>query len=128
MICHTCGAPMYEDSRTPGRLWCACGTYRDAGETEAQVTTREAETARVMALLDAALAASPRRRGTEVQRATDRQITDEMESTMGQVIQTAGCPVAGCGGTMYKTVEVDENNQPIGSGPYVCSKCGAMAG
>jgi predicted RNA-binding Zn-ribbon protein involved in translation (DUF1610 family) len=117
---------MREDSRTPGRLWCACGAYRDASETDAQVSAREAATADVMALLDAALAASPRRRGTEVQRATDRQTLAEMESTMGQTIQTAGCPQ--CGGTMYRTVEVDENQQPIGMGPYVCSNCGHMAG
>ncbi|MFJ7586802.1 hypothetical protein ACIQZO_05270 [Streptomyces sp. NPDC097617] len=126
MNCRQCGAPMYQHDATDGRWWCRCGAWRDPAESAEQVAAREAGTADVMALLDAAITAG--RRGTEEQRATDRQITSEMESTMGQVIQTAGCPVPGCGGTMYKTIEVDENQQPIGSGPYVCSKCGAMAG
>ncbi|WP_327413248.1 hypothetical protein [Streptomyces sp. NBC_01233] len=126
MTCHACGSQMYEDSRTPGRLWCACGTYRDVAETADQVTAREAETARVLALLDMALAGSARHRGAEEQCATDRQTTAEMESTMGQTIQTAGCPK--CGGTMYRTVDTDEHGNPIGMGPYVCSNCGNMAG
>ncbi|MGW2582142.1 hypothetical protein ACWCYZ_12520 [Streptomyces virginiae] len=126
MTCHTCGAPMYEDPGTAGKWWCRCGSWRAQSETSEDVTAREAETARVMALLDAAIDESAELRGTKVRRDTDRQITDEMESIMGQVIQTAGCPE--CGGTMYKTIEVDENNQPIGAGPYVCNNCGHMAG
>lgn len=126
MTCHTCGAPMYEDPQVPTKWWCRCGAWRMESESENEVTAREADTTRVLAMLDAALADSARHRGIEEQRATDRQITDEMESTMGQVIQTAGCP--NCGGTMYKTVEVDENNNPISAGPYVCSNCGHMAG
>ncbi|MFD4740976.1 hypothetical protein ACFWNQ_26940 [Streptomyces virginiae] len=126
MTCHTCGAPMYEDSGTAGKWWCRCGSWRLQSETAEDVTAREAETARVMALLDAAIGESEERTGAKVQRDTDRQTTDEMESTMGQTIQTCGCPQ--CGGTMYRTVEVDENHQPIGMGPYVCSNCGHMAG
>lgn len=126
MTCHSCGSPMREDSRTPGRLWCACGAYRDASETDAQVSAREAETADVMALLDAALAASPRRLGAEVQRATDRQATAEMETTMGQTVQTRGC--SKCQGTMYRIVETDQHGNPTNASLFCCNNCGHMEG
>ncbi|MCY0919589.1 MULTISPECIES: hypothetical protein [unclassified Streptomyces] len=129
MDCHRCGNAMYESAASGVRQWwCRCGARRLPDESTGDVRAREAETARVMALLDAAIAEGTKAREVTDQRHADRQITTQMEATMGQLIQTAGCPVPGCGGTMYKTVEVDENNQPIGSGPYVCSKCGAMAG
>lgn len=111
-------------SLTGDRWWCRCGAWRDPAESIEQVATREKGTAQVLAMLDAAIAAG--RRGAEEQRVTDRQTTSEMESTMGQTIQTAGCPK--CGGTMYRTVDTDEHGNPIGMGPYVCANCGNMAG
>lgn len=128
MTCHRCGNPMYEDPAIAGKWWCRCGTWQQESETAADVAAREAEKARVLAMLDAVIydRAEQRNPGAQEQRDSDRRITDRMESHMGQVIQTCGCPK--CGGTMYKTIEVDENNQPIGSGPYVCGNCGHMAG
>lgn len=43
---------------------------------------------------------------------------------MGQRIETKGC--RGCGGTMYRTVDVDENGVPTSYPQYVCSSCGAV--
>jgi hypothetical protein len=43
---------------------------------------------------------------------------------VGQGIQTKGC--GRCSGTMYKTVETDENGNVTGESQYVCSACGAV--
>lgn len=45
---------------------------------------------------------------------------------MGQRIETKGC--GRCGGTMYKTVDVDENGNPTSQTQWVCSSssCGAV--
>ncbi|MFG2617829.1 hypothetical protein ACGFXC_09370 [Streptomyces sp. NPDC048507] len=122
MTCHRCGQPMYQHEATADRWWCRCGAWRDVGESADRVAAREAETASVLALLDAAIAG--RRSGGEEQRIRDREITDQMEITMSPRIQTTGCPK--CGGTMYKTIETDENGNPIGAGPFVCNSCGHM--
>ncbi|MFJ3173136.1 hypothetical protein ACIPJK_20510 [Streptomyces roseus] len=122
VTCHRCGTPMYQLDGYPNRWWCRCGAMRHDGESLADIKVREAESARVMAMLDAVIEGQ----GAEEQRHTDREITDEMEADMGQTIQTKGC--GNCGGTMYRTVDVDENQQPIGMGPYVCTNCGHMEG
>lgn len=44
---------------------------------------------------------------------------------MGQQIQTCGCQK--CGGTMYKTIETDQNGNPTSESQYVCSNCGNVA-
>ncbi len=124
MTCHCCGTPMYQHDATGERWWCRCGVWRDPAESAEQVAAREAGTADVMAMLDAAIAAG--RRGTEEQRATDRQTIVEMEAIMGQTIQTRGC--SKCGGTMYRVVETDSHGNPISSSVYVCNGCGNMEG
>lgn len=43
---------------------------------------------------------------------------------MGQEIQTKGC--GRCGGTMYKTRDVDENGNVSSESQYVCNSCGAV--
>ncbi|MDK0520403.1 hypothetical protein [Streptomyces sp. ML-6] len=80
------------------------------------IEQREAERRAALSLLDAALA------HTDEQRKHDRTITDEMEARMGQMIQTRGC--SRCGGTMYKTVETDDNGVPTSETQFVCGGCG----
>ncbi|MCY0944280.1 hypothetical protein [Streptomyces antarcticus] len=121
--CHRCDSPMYESDANPGKWWCRCGAYRATGESTADVRAREDETARVMALLDEAIAERP---GAQEQRDSDLLILATMETDMGQTIQTAGCDK--CGGTMYRTVDTDDKGNPIGMGPYVCAGCGHMRG
>ena len=72
-----------------------------------------------LALLNIALA------DYDARHAQVRQITDEMGARMGQTIQTQGCPK--CQGTMYKTVETDENGVPTGETQWVCSSCGNVS-
>lgn len=124
MNCHQCGQPMHLNDATGKRWWCRCGAWRDPAESVEQVAAREQGTARVMAMLDAAIAAG--RQGTEEQRVTDRQITAEMESTMGQTVQTRGC--SKCGGTMYRIVETDQHGNPTNASLFCCNNCGHMEG
>lgn len=71
-----------------------------------------------LALLDIALAPYD-----EKQRPY-REATERMEDLMGQTIQTRGC--SKCQGTMYKTVETDENGNPTNESQFICSNCGNM--
>ncbi|MFJ3588646.1 hypothetical protein ACIQUY_05065 [Streptomyces sp. NPDC090231] len=101
------------------RWWCAtCPRVGRPGETPDAIEQREAGRLQALALLDAAL--GPR----AVERESDRQILEGMESTMGQTIQTRGC--SKCGGTMYKTVETDANGNPTNESMYICGGCGNM--
>ncbi|MFE5090587.1 hypothetical protein ACFRCI_09320 [Streptomyces sp. NPDC056638] len=80
------------------------------------IEQREADRLRALALLDVAL--GPR----AVEREHDRQILTEMETTMGQTIQTRGC--SKCGGTMYKMIETDDQGNPTSESMYICNNCG----
>jgi predicted RNA-binding Zn-ribbon protein involved in translation (DUF1610 family) len=113
ITCSRCHAPMTDVGDS---TWFCyhCSRIALTGESEAQTERREAERLYALSLLDAVL-------DTE-QRRSDRKITSEMESTMGQVIQTTGCPK--CGGTMYRTVDTDKNGNPTGGAQYVCGTCG----
>lgn len=71
-----------------------------------------------LALLDVALASYD-----EAQRPY-RETTEQMEAMMGQTIQTRGC--SKCGGTMYKTVDTDENGNPTNESQFICTGCGNM--
>ncbi|MFD9488037.1 hypothetical protein [Streptomyces sp. NPDC059991] len=103
------------------RWFCPqCPRYATPGDGPQEIEQHEQERIAVLALLDAAL--------DEVapHRTADRQITDEMEATMGQTIQTRGC--SKCGGTMYRTVDVDEHGNPISVPQFVCNSCGNVEG
>ncbi|MEU0159038.1 hypothetical protein ABZ154_09400 [Streptomyces sp. NPDC006261] len=78
--------------------------------------TQQEQLREARALLDIALADYDKRVNQ------DKAITNEMDLRMGQTIQTRGC-----GGTMYKTVETDENGNPTNESLYICGSCGAMA-
>lgn len=121
MECPACRVPMRPSVYGDARSYCPrCPQYAEPGDGQREVEQRQQGLVDVLALLDAAL--------DEVapHRTADRQITDEMEATMGQTIQTKGC--GKCGGTMYRTVDVDENGNPTGAVQYVCSNtsCGNM--
>ncbi|MFJ9645028.1 hypothetical protein [Streptomyces sp. NPDC101206] len=130
MICHRCGAHMYQAAYQPAipadRWWCRCGAWRDAGESLEDVSAREAQTADVMAMLDAAIGELAAARGTTDQRDPDRQATAEMEAMMGQTIQTRGC--SKCGGTMYRCVGTDDQGNPTNVPLFICNNCGNMEG
>ncbi|MFK8911292.1 hypothetical protein [Streptomyces sp. YS-3] len=104
------------------RWFCPrCPRYAGPGDGPREIEQHEHDRLAAIALLDAVLdEAAPCR-------TSDRRILDEMETTMGQTIQTRGC--GKCGGTMYRTVEVDENGQPTNETQFVCSNpsCGAVA-
>ncbi|WP_328620739.1 hypothetical protein [Streptomyces sp. NBC_00354] len=119
---------MYQLPAYGDRWWCRCGAWRDPEEPLAAVQAREAGTRGVLAMLDAVIAerAAQRAPGAEEQRDTDRQMTDEMESTMGQTIQTRGCP--SCSGTMYRCVETDDQGNPTNVPLFICNNCGHMEG
>ncbi|MFF7365801.1 hypothetical protein [Streptomyces sp. NPDC008125] len=84
------------------------------------IEAREGQLQMALHLLDGALA------HLDGPALLDREITDEMEARMGQRIETQGC-TAGCGGTMYKTVDLDDAGNPTSSTTWVCGKCGACA-
>lgn len=99
--------------------WHCPGCQRVArtGEGSAEIEGREAQRQHAIGLLDTAL-------GDAVQRETDRQILTAMEEHMGQTIETRGC--SRCGGTMYRTVDTDENGQPTNVSQFICTGCGGM--
>ncbi|MFI9628044.1 hypothetical protein [Streptomyces sp. NPDC052042] len=100
-----------------GREVCpACPRFAVVGDTAADVEQREAERVGAIALLDDELdKLDPRR-------INDRAAIAEMEARMGQGIETQGCPQ--CGGTMYRTVETDDNGNPTSMSQFVCQSCG----
>lgn len=121
VMCPACHIHMDLTTDT-GRWYCtACPRYAltDTDSRE-DIEAREAARQNALALLDAALGVRA------VQRDADRQITQEMETTMGQTIQTRGCPK--CGSTMYRTVDVDDNGNPISVPTFICNNCGHMEG
>lgn len=112
--CRTAMAPA-----GPDRWNCAtCPRTAQPGDTPAAIEQREASRLEALALLDVAL--GPR----AVERESDKEILAEMETTMGQTIQTRGC--GKCGGTMYKTVETDDNGNPTNESMFICTNCGNM--
>ncbi|MEV0416485.1 hypothetical protein AB0I68_38580 [Streptomyces sp. NPDC050448] len=122
VTCHRCGTPMYELDGYPEKWWCRCGAWCLDSESLADIKAREAETDRVMAMLDAVIEG----RGAEDQRHVDRQTTDRMEADMGQTIQSRGC--SNCGGTMYRCVETDSHGNPTNVPVFICNNCGHQEG
>lgn len=94
------------------RHWCTCGRVAATGETPEDVEIRERGRQEALALLDYAIALRGGGRATSVKE----------EPEMPQAIQTRGC--SGCGGTMYKTVEVDDSGNVTGESQFVCANCG----
>lgn len=81
--------------------------------------TQEKQVQEALALLDVALV------DYDKHVAYDKAVTGQMEVQMGQTIETRGCQ--NCGGTMYRTVDTDENGNPTNVSQYICGACGAMA-
>lgn len=97
---------------------CAgCGRVARTGESSAEIEERESQRQHAIGLLDVVL-------GDRAERETDRQILTAMEERMGQMIQTRGC--SKCGGTMYRTVDTDENGNPTSVTQFICTSCGHM--
>ena len=94
----------------------SCQRIAFLGESVEVTDSREAERQHALALLNTALA-SYDEAGRQ-----DKGITDEMEIHMGQTIETRGC--SKCQGTMYRTVETDENGNPTNMTQFVCGNCG----
>ncbi|MEU9606134.1 hypothetical protein [Streptomyces sp. NPDC048057] len=92
------------------------------GDTRAQIDDDEHQLKRVLAMIDEATSPAAR------QATYERRVIEEMEAQMGQRIETRGC--SRCGGTMYRTVDVDENGNPTSYPQYVCSNgaCGNVEG
>ncbi|NYE44273.1 hypothetical protein [Streptomyces fulvorobeus] len=104
-----------------GRAFCAtCPRVAHYGDSPGDVERREDNRLHALALLDIALAHQ------DEQRKHDQLITTEMEARMGQTIQTRGC--SKCGSTMYRTVDVDDNGNPISVPTFICNNCGHMEG
>ncbi|MFB7919342.1 hypothetical protein [Streptomyces sp. NPDC056061] len=102
------------------RAWCpSCPRVGVLDDSAEDITQREADRRHALSLLNSALTHK------DEKRAQDQAIIDEMEARMGQLIQTQGCP--NCGGTMYKTIETDENGNPTNESQYVCGGCGHVA-
>ncbi|GGX01774.1 hypothetical protein GCM10010353_16720 [Streptomyces chryseus] len=119
MSCPHCQTPMHRAAAPPERWYCrTCTRYAAPGDTAADIEAHEAQRQHALALLDEALGERA------VQREADRQIVTQMEADMGQTIQTRGC--SKCGGTMYRTVETDDNGNPTGYTMFICGGCGHM--
>ncbi|UKY54877.1 hypothetical protein [Streptomyces inhibens] len=114
MECPVCQTEMVPPGPGGGRYWCTCGRVAAAGETAVDIEIRERMRRETLDLLDHAIAL----------RGGSRAPSLKEDPEMGQQMQTRGC--SACGGTMYKTVEVDENNQVTGESQFVCSNssCG----
>ncbi|MBT2508786.1 hypothetical protein J7I98_23445 [Streptomyces sp. ISL-98] len=120
-MCPSCHTPMHRAAALPERWYCrTCTRYAIPGDSPEDIERHQQEREHAIALLDAALG----ERAT--QRDADRRIVNEMESSMGQLIQTRGC--GKCGGTMYRTVETDDQGNPTGYSMYICQGCGHMEG
>ncbi|MFD5198869.1 hypothetical protein ACFWM7_01610 [Streptomyces sp. NPDC058375] len=116
VMCPHCRTSM---AASNGRETClTCPRYALPGDTADDVERHETERIQALALLDVALA------DHDATRTRDRKITDEMEARMGQTIQTRGC--SKCGGTMYRTVDTDENGNPTNMSQFICNGCGNM--
>lgn len=117
MKCPECGADMTPPVVYDDRYWCRCGRMAYEGETPEDIEIRERSRQETLAVLDYAIALRGGGRATLLKEDPD----------MGTQIATRGC--SACGGTMYKTVEVDDNGQVTGETQFVCSNnsCGAVA-
>lgn len=112
---------MHRSAAPPERWYCrTCTRYAALGDTVEDIEQRQVQRQHAFALLDEAMGERA------VQRDTDRQVVTEMETQMGQLIQTRGC--GKCGGTMYRTVETDDQGNPTGYSMYICNNCGNMEG
>lgn len=119
MNCLRCHAPMHCAAAPPERWYCrTCTRYAAPGDSPDDIEKRHRQRQYAIALLDTALGERA------VQRDADRRITHEMEAQVGQLIQTRGC--GSCGGTMYKTVETDDNGNPTNESQFICAACGHM--
>lgn len=117
MDCPNCHIPMVPEG---DRFYCSqCPRFALRGDSAEDIEEHEIERRLALSLLNNALA--PRDR----QAMEDKAFTDAMEAMMGQTIQTRGCP--NCGGTMYKTVDTDENGNPTNESQFICNACGHMA-
>ncbi|QKN87612.1 hypothetical protein QEN63_gp27 [Streptomyces phage Vondra] len=117
MICPHCRTPMVAYPHSGGREYCAtCPRVALKGDTGAAIERREAKRLDALSLLDSALDEM------NPHRIADRAIIAEMEARMGQEIRTTGCPK--CGGSMYKTVETDDQGNPTNESQFVCQGCG----
>ncbi|MFK0294956.1 hypothetical protein ACIQU6_31405 [Streptomyces sp. NPDC090442] len=113
MDCPDCGLPMLEPGAQSNRHWCyRCGRVAATGETADDIATRERGRQEAFVLLDYALAL----------RGGCRARPPMEDLRMGQLIETRGC--GKCGGTMYRTVETDEDGKPTQESQFVCSVCG----
>ncbi|MFI9081966.1 hypothetical protein ACIGW8_36975 [Streptomyces sioyaensis] len=112
MQCPGCQVEMTPPGVYDDRYWCRCGRVAVEGETPDDIEIRERSRQTTLALLDHAIAM----RG--VGRATSTKGAPEM----GQQIATKGC--GKCGGTMWKTIDTDENGNPTNESQYVCGGCG----
>ncbi|MEV7470290.1 hypothetical protein AB0O20_27855 [Streptomyces kronopolitis] len=112
MQCPGCQQEMTPPGVYDDRYWCGCGRVAVEGETPEDIEIRERGRQQTLDLLDYAIAL----------RGSGRATLLKEEPEMGQLIQTRGC--GKCGGTMYKTVDTDENGNPTNEGPYVCQGCG----
>ncbi|MCK7622283.1 hypothetical protein MUU72_03940 [Streptomyces sp. RS10V-4] len=113
MDCPDCGLPMLEPGPQSNRHCCyRCGRVAATGETADDITIRERIRQEAFVLLDYAMAL----------RGGCRRRTPREDLRMGQLIQTRGC--GRCGGTMYRTVETDDEGNPTGESQFVCAACG----
>ena len=89
----------------PVRWTCpSCPRVAAEGDTAEEIERREEERQYAVRALEEVLALR-------------REVRDMQ-------IETQGC--SACGGTMYRTIDVDEDGNPTGGGgPFVCQSCGA---
>ncbi|MFD7663524.1 hypothetical protein [Streptomyces sp. NPDC059788] len=118
--CPACHQPMEPPLTERSNWWCyGCGRNGVLGETPEDIEDRERGKHRALRLLEEALA----RRGVDwTEHRKDRGV-------MPPGIQTRETPCPECQqtggqGTMYKTVEVDEDGNETGESQWVCGTCG----